>query len=274
MIVGVIGANGFVGQNLCKRLIRNDYSVYGIYHTDSSNIPSEITTLDLSEAQRIFFDALFICIGSHAATEAQFLKQIETLNYISKNLRFTRVIFISSIAVYSGDSSMINEGTPCNPGTLYGKYKLIQENIVAKHFGYNIIVRPTYLYGIGMSPNSIIPVWIKKALLERKIVVYGEGTRCQDYLHVDDFCHFCCRILQEPLQGVLIAASGYSISNRTLAENVASKIKGTQIVFQYNDNTPSYYFDIGTAKKLLNWKPEKHFSQEIENLIQHEIACL
>ena len=66
-------------------------------------------------------------------------------------------IFLSSISVYGLDTGVINEETPLNPRTHYGKSKLEAEQKLQKLADktFNItILRPPMVYGKNCKGNS------------------------------------------------------------------------------------------------------------------------
>ncbi len=256
MNVGILGANGFVGRSLCLKYLNENSNVYAIYHKNSSLIPKGCSLISIDLAHNFDFDYLVIAIGGHGSTYQEFLNQYLFLDSIIKNYKYNKIIFISSVEVYGKNKNSISVESCFNNPSGYGVSKISQEFLIKSVPNYTII-RPTYLYGIGMNENSLIPIWINKAKSEKEIVVYGEGNRKQDYLHIDDLSQLCwLSTLSNENKNAIIAASGKSVSNFEVATEICKKVPDSIVKFFGEDNTESSYFDISHTQKKYNWTPK------------------
>jgi UDP-glucose 4-epimerase len=268
MNIGIIGANGFIGSHLCAAHLREGNAVVAICNTNSQSVPQGCTIVSFENAGEIFFDQLFIAIGSHAASHEEFIKQHVFLQQVIATLKFGRIIFISSIAVYGNHSTPINiDSCYCNP-SLYGQAKLAQEFLIKSSTNY-VIIRPTYIYGIGMGKNSLLPIWVQHALTNSKIMVYGNGARRQDYLHVDDLVRLCVIAGKKDGNHTVIAATGKSYSNKILAETIALQLPGTAVEYCGEDSSASFEFDVTATIDRYQWHATTNFETGLKNYIQH-----
>lgn len=268
MNIGIIGANGFIGSNLCAAHLREGNAVFAICNTNSQSVPQGCTIVSFENAGKIFFDQLFVAIGSHAASHEEFIKQHVFLQQVIATLKFGRIIFISSIAVYGNHSTPINiDSCYCSP-SLYGQAKLAQEFLIKSCADY-VVIRPTYIYGIGMGKNSLLPVWVQHAFTSSKITVYGNGARRQDYLHVNDLVDLCIIAGKKGGNHTVIAATGRSCSNKILAEKIALQIPGTAIEYFGEDTSASFEFEVTATIDLYQWHAITNFETGLKNYTQH-----
>jgi UDP-glucose 4-epimerase len=275
MNVVVIGANGFIGRELVKKLISLNYSTYAIVNKSSENIPIKCVLLNLSEAirQNIYFDLVYLSVGNSFQTHDEYVDQSITINSLLNKLRFKKVIFLSSVAVYGEHKSIIKINSPFNEPSQYGRSKLANEFFVSRFLNYSII-RFTYVYGIGMTKNSLIPSWIKSAKEKRCLLVYGDGSRVQDYLHISDAIQLCLRVGRSNEIGSFIGASGISTSNLNLARIISSLYDKCKIHLVDVDLTPSYQYDVSETNRVLSWHHKVSIEQGIHELIRYEDTCI
>lgn len=253
MKIGIMGANGFVGRSLCLKYLNENNIVFAFYHKNSSSIPKGCLVIPINEAHQHQLDCLVISIGGHNSTYAEFLDHYLVLDFAIKNFKYNKIIFISSVEVYGKNEDVISVESSFNNPSIYGLAKIGQEFLIRSTTNFTII-RPTYLFGTGMNENSLLPMWINKAKNEKEIVVYGTGKREQDYLHIDDFAQLCwLATLNTISNNTVIAASGESITNATLAKDISHNVSGCVVNYIGQDNASSYLFDVSNTKKVYDW---------------------
>ncbi|MEO8405917.1 MAG: NAD(P)-dependent oxidoreductase [Chitinophagaceae bacterium] len=265
----IIGANGFLGRNIAKAHLLQKDEVWAVYHRSSDKVPVGCTLVKESEidsVKDIAFDFIYIAIGSHASKQAEFVQQNIFINQLLYNLQFRKVIFVSSIAVYGNQENVIELNSPFHAPSIYGQAKLMGEFIVSGKSSYGII-RFTYLYGPGMSTNSLMPAWVKSAVVNKEIKIFGTGARVNDYLYIDDAVNLCLAVARSEGNQIAIGATGQSVSNADLAKNIKEIVTDTNISFTGEDKSPSFRFDIKKTTEQLNWKPVVSFKDGLKNLV-------
>lgn len=270
MNIGVIGANGFLGSNIAARFVTDGHNVFSFYNRGYENIPSGSKRVSIADINSVDvnFDILFIAIGSHASTHLQFIEQLGLVKKLLEELRYNRVVYISSVAVYGEQDEMINVATCYRNMSLYGLSKLATEFVVSAAPSYAII-RPTYIYGNGMNNNSLIPKWVSSAKENSQIVVFGNGQRMQDYLHIKDAVDLCSKAALSSENLTVIGATGRSISNRQLALLIQSYCDKVEIVTQPAVNAASFWFDVSHTKAQLGWSPKVEFEDGLKQYVAH-----
>jgi UDP-glucose 4-epimerase len=267
--VGVIGSNGFVGRNLCSEFLKTNDSVFAFFNHDRKLIPNGCIIQSINKPFNRRLDVLIFCIGNHGSTHSDYIKQLTLLSRIVRKVEFSKIIMISSIAVYGNHNNVIHYKSCYNNPGLYGVAKLAQEFIIMQCSSYAII-RPTYLYGNGMANNSLMPTWISNAIKEKKIDVYGNGLRKQDYLHINDLTSLCRHAANDNTNNTVIAATGKSITNLQLANEISQLIPNVGINFAGEDTAPSFEFDITNTTETYNWQPKVSINDGLMRLINNE----
>lgn len=266
MKIGIIGSNGFVGRSLCSKYLIEKCTVYAFYNQKNDIIPDGCILVSLEADFTINLDCLIIAIGGHSGDYKDYLDQYLLIQNIIKKIKFHKIIFISSVQVYGVSKNKISINTCFNNPNLYGLSKITQEFLICSLPNY-IIIRPTYLYGEGMNENSLLPIWINKVKNQKDIIIFGDGNRKQDYLHINDLTQLCWLATIKIKKNIkIIAASGLSFSNKELAEQIISNFSISKIEYSGEDKTVSSTFDISFTKKTLGWIPKYSIKNWLKNI--------
>lgn len=238
----VLGANGFIGKNLTKKLAenkQNDIVAFGRfsdYKTQEISAFSELDNVtvfvgdfsnraDVAAAvKNVDYVFHFISTTNPATSDREPLIDIETnMKYTVELLELCvqngvkKVIFPSSGGTVYGDvdSSSIDELTIPKPRSPYGISKLAIENYL-RYFRFNhgldyAVYRIANPYGPGQNiqgKQGVIPIFMNLILSDRPITIYGDGSMVRDYFFIDDL--------------VNMIASTYSLDNQHDEYNLGS----------------------------------------------------
>jgi dihydroflavonol-4-reductase len=207
----VTGANGFVGSHLVEALLSRGYQVTCLVRKTSNlrwlfGLNVECVYADISEKatlKNVFkeIDFVFHVAGlikkysCLAKSKEEYLK----VNYkgtknlieacIEDNPQIKRFVYISSqAAVGPGKNEQpLDETSPCNPITDYGKSKLKGEEIVLEYSSKLpvTIIRPPALYGPRDSDFLIIFRIVNKGLK----TLLGKGESYVNLCYIEDLIH-------------------------------------------------------------------------------------
>lgn len=263
----VVGGNGFLGSVLINKLIKSNYSVTAIYNNSYSNIDSRAEKLNINDFVdcRDQFDFIFLSLGNYKCNHKELIEINNTIETILQNNISAKIIFISSTNVYGVHKEIIHADSAFNNPTLYPLSKLAGEFIVSAHEKY-VILRLTYLYGENLNNGSFLPSIVKKSMETGEIILFGDGCRKQDYLHVDDAAELCIKAMLSNENGIYIGASGVSTSNNEIAKIISEK-HSSVIKYIGEELGSSFYFDIANTQEKLNWSPEIDIIKGINNMI-------
>jgi nucleoside-diphosphate-sugar epimerase len=167
MKIAITGANGFVGSNLTRHLMKKGHEVTALVRKTSNvsllPVKSAIVEIDYNDADslRKAFAGNDIIIHSAALTRADNWEEMKAINVgltekvadaVNSTDSVKQLIFLSSQAA----AGMGSKGKPKTeedipqPLTWYGKSKLMAEEIIRNRLEKSwTIVRPVSVYGPG-----------------------------------------------------------------------------------------------------------------------------
>lgn len=218
----ITGIHGFVGSNLCKKMLKNKAIVYGLhkFNSETSLLKIEkikgynsIQILDNPKNKNLISDLFIdkeIEVCFHLAAQVEVNKAIEEPFYtLDNNINLTlqlleaariskklKCFIMSSTDKAYGDIEKkflpYKEKYHSKPQYPYEVSKYICELISKCYFeNYNlpiITTRTCNLYGPGqMNFSAIIPYTIKCLHKKEKFIARSDGTMLRDYLFIDDW---------------------------------------------------------------------------------------
>jgi len=257
MKVLVIGANGFLGRHICQKFIDNSWEVEGAYHKKKDNIPKKVKVYPINKLENVpeDYDAVLLTVGNFTSSISElFETNVLLTQKIVKKFNRSRIVFISSTAIYGQHKDRISIYSSFNQPNDYGLSKLAGEFIARTHKNASII-RFTALYGPGMNSNLFLPKIIELARKEKVIRIFGDGRRRQNYLYVRDAATLCFLVAEHRKIGIFLGVYGNSFSNNQIAKIVTSYFPGTGIIYNGKDESPSFVFDVTNTKKELGFFP-------------------
>ncbi len=204
-------------------------------------------------------------------------------------------VFSSSATVYGApDTDQYTEDLPTNPINVYGKTKLMVENIIRDVCLANPDFRaaclryfnPVGAHSSGLIgedplgiPNNLMPYIGQVAMGKLPFLrIYGndyatpDGTGMRDYIHVKDLArgHLMALDYLNNNPGVLTVNLGnqkpYSVLD---VVQTFEKVSGIQIPYQFVErrpgDLPKYYANAQLAKKLLGWSSQHDLERMCED---------
>jgi UDP-glucose 4-epimerase len=167
------------------------------------------------------------------------IKGIENILNLSKNTGVKRVFFSSSSEVYGEpfEHPQNENTTPLNSKLPYAVVKNVAEAYIRsfqKEFGLEYtIFRFFNTYGPKQSKDFVVKKFIKLAIQNENITIYGDGLQTRTFCFIDDNIEACATCLFENkfINDTLNIGSDIEITIKDLAELIikvtksASKIK-------------------------------------------------
>jgi len=281
----ITGATGFIGQNVFSLLKKNQYKVIGL-SIDGGHIDKEkIFKLDLGDSQKLssFFKTNHFDTIIHLAARVpqkdnesdQRLALIEntasTLNILEefKQSKAKKFIYASGISVEEVEKN--------NLSSLYvaSKYfgEILGEQYRQKTKKEVIILRISAPYGPGQNPHNVIPIFIKNALKNKNIRIFGTGQRSQDFIYIDDLARAFLAAVKYDRSGIYNIGSGQSTSTVSLAKIILKNVpkSRSKIIFSRVDPQENYRLrmDIKKTKKDLKFSPKIMIEEGIKKYIEY-----
>ena len=274
MKILVTGVYGFLGFHLANFLVEK-HDVFGLYHKKKrENLSKKVTVFN--DVTQIYNqpDVVVMC---HAAvvsgTTVLSEKELETGNVsltqaILNCFPKAKIIYISTVAVYGNSAQLITETTSENPQSDYAVSKLKAEQLLLKNTTPTII-RFSSLYGNGMKENTIIPIYCQQAIQDKRIVVWGDGSRMQNYIHISDAVQLISKIIENDIKVnfPILGVSKKEYSNAQLAEIIGT-YTDSEIIFDGIDVSKSVQYDNTISQKAVNWQPEMDLETGIKQFLE------
>ena len=170
-----------------------------------------------------------------------------------------------------------NEKTPYSPRSPYSASKAGSDHLVRAYIKtYNFpatISNCTNNYGLFQFPEKIIPLFIKNALEDKPLPIYGKGQAVRDYLYVIDHCRAIDLIIHKGKIGETYCIGGDSEKNgleiaETILELLDKPKNLKTFVEDRKGHDMRYAMDHSKITNELGWKPSVSFEEGIKKTIE------
>lgn len=227
----ITGGAGFIANTLIKHYITNNkIIVYDNFHRDtltSSNIANhknlKIIKGDVLDLPLLTNSMKGSDIVVHAAGVAGIdtvikdpvrtmtVNMIGTANALEaakvNNIK-DRFIDFSTSEIFGSHAFKSTEEAPAVAGSVgearwvYAVSKLAGEHLAHAYYKQHklpvVTVRPFNVYGPGQTGEGALQIFIKRALKNEDIFIYGDGTAIRAWCFVDDFVDCLIRCIEDP----------------------------------------------------------------------------
>jgi len=262
--VAVTGGAGFIGSNLTKRLLSEDYEVVviddlstgllsnvdrekSIFHQISITDP-KLLAIALNDCETIFHLAargsvprsLKNPVATHEVNATGTLNVLEVARETGAH-----VVFSSSSSVYGRNMHLPKDETMwLGPMTPYAASKLAAEGYVQAYAsGYNVpttLLRFFNVFGPRQRPDheyaAVLPKWIWLAMQGKPIDVYGDGTASRDFTYVETVLDIAMTAMREKIttEGAMNLAYGNRIFLNDTIEMLKKHFPDLQVNYKEN----------------------------------------
>jgi len=297
----VTGGAGFLGSHLCDRLIERGEEVicldnfftgkrrniqHLLNHPRFEVIRHDIVHPFFLEVDRIFNLA---CPASPEAYQFNPIKTIKTSTVGMVNVMglakrcHARVLHASTSEVY-GDPQVHPQTedywghvNPIGPRSCYDEGKRIAESLLMNYHqahGTEIrIIRIFNTYGPRMDPNDgrVISNFIRQALTNDDITIYGDGTQTRSFCYCDDLIEGMLRLMDQDEQtGPVNIGNPVENTMLELAEAVIAATGSSSKITHHElpkDDPQQRCPDISRAKQWLGWEPKVALKEGLKQTI-------
>jgi len=274
----VTGGAGFIGSNLCERLVTNwEYEVYSLDNYFTGSEKNHIQNVTYVEGSTSNIDELIdfnpdiiYHLGEYSRVEQSFddIKKVWQYNKdgIFAVLEFARKT--GAKIVYAGSSTKFGDGGLGRNQSPYAWTKASNTELVANYGAwYNVPYAIVYFYNVYGKREiksgkyaTLIALFKEKMRRREPLTVVSPGTQKRNFTHVDDIINGLVLVGENGYGDDFGIGSMESYSIKEIAEIFGGKIemlserKGNRMIA-----------DVITAKtEELGWSPTKSVREYIE----------
>ncbi len=304
----VTGCAGFIGSHLTEALLDGGHSVVGIdCFNDNYGRAQKLTNLrhvrewtsfefvpiDLSRGDlREFVDSADVVFHLAAEPGVRSSWGARYGRYVQNNILATqhilqaargredmRVVFASSSSVYGSASSTIpsTEESPTRPISPYGQTKLSAEQLCGLHraeFGMDIVcLRYFTVFGPRQRPDMAFHRFLRAALREEPIEVFGDGEQTRDFTYVEDIVAATLAAAVEPgIPFEVLNIGGGSPTSLRAALALVQELVGRRLDVRHvpreHGDVRDTAADTTRARELLGFAPQTGLEQGLQRELE------
>jgi len=217
----VIGAGGFVGGAIAKKVAADGYEVKRIDRM-LLDLLAPSAADQLAGLIRSSDCVVFAAAEAPCKTPESLQRNIALVFTVLQAIQIstpTYLMNISSDAVYLDSAMPLSESSPIGPASLHGAMHSAREALLNSAPTSVIHLRPTLIYGFGDPHNGYGPnQFISRVRSGADIHLFGNGEERRDHVHIGDVARIASRCLLKRPTGSLNVASGEVKSFREIAE--------------------------------------------------------
>jgi nucleoside-diphosphate-sugar epimerase len=223
--VVIIGAGGFVGSTIRKRLDSEGVANLALTRKELDLLRPGAGE-KLAALLRPADSVAMISAITPAKTNGVLMQNLIMAEAVCNSLasvEVAHVVHISSDAVYADDQNPVTEQSYCEPSTLHGVMHAAREIMLKSVVQAPLaILRPTLIFGAADPHGAYGPNRFRRqADTGEPITIFEEGEEMRDHVLVDDVAALAILMLSHRSRGVLNAVTGVSTSFHDIAQSVA-----------------------------------------------------
>ena len=277
----VTGGVGFIGSNLIKHLVKNDYRVTSIDNYSTGSINNEIKGVkyindDIENINKIKnnFDLCFH-LAAQSRVQPSFDNPSESLrinvNGTSKVMDWAKIN--NTKVIYAGSSSKHHDPSD----SPYAMYKFLGEQVCMlyrKSYNINVEICRFYnVYGPGENIDekfgNVIGIWSAKIKKNQPLPIVGDGKQRRDFIHVHDLVDGLIKIAESDISHndawELGSGINYSVNDLFIFFKNKYDVESVHIPDQPGNYRKTLRTNDDTLK-LLNWDPKDRLKSHIDSL--------
>jgi dTDP-glucose 4,6-dehydratase len=299
----VTGGAGFLGSHLCDELLRRGHRVICVDNLETGSLKNvehirspefRFELLDIVQPYFVDEPVDFVYHLASPASPIDYLRlPLHTLKVGSHGTHHTlglakkhraRFLLASTSEVY-GDPQVHPQPetywghvNPIGPRGVYDEAKRYAEALtMAYHRQQGVdtaIMRIFNTFGSRMRPydGRAIPTFMRQALQNRPITVFGDGSQTRSFCYVDDLIRGMIALAESGEVGPINIGNPNEFTLLQLAETIIEVTgSASEIVFEAlpTDDPQVRQPDIALARALLGWEPEIDLREGLMRTIEH-----
>lgn len=300
----VTGGSGFIGSHLCDRLINEGISVTCVDNLSTGSLANIRHLLDFPQFTFINHD-ITIPIEIEAdqifnlacpASPVQYKKMpldtlkvslLGSINMLENCLRLNGRILQASTSEVYGDpivhpqtESYWGNANPIGTRACYTEGKRCAETLFFEYRRQHKldikIIRIFNTYGPRMHPDDgrVVASFIKNALINQPLEIFGDGSQTRSFCYVDDLVDGITEMMRaaSDCPGPINLGNPTEISILALAEMIIALTNSRSNIVRrprVDEDPWRRSPDISAAQKILGWEPKVKLHDGLLRTIQH-----
>lgn len=282
----VVGAGGFVGQHLVRKLSSRGEKVITVSRRPMGHVIDDVETVVaelvepeqyarlLDRCRTVVYLASRSTPGSSAGRPmdevlGNLLPLAALLQAMQQKPQVELLYLSSGGSLYEPTSDApATEASRIQPRSYHGAAKVAAECLISawcqQYGGRATLLRPSNIYGPGQIERpgfGIVPTCFGRIVRGETLPVWGDGSIVRDYLYIADFISLCMAILGVPMPAgsrILNASSGAGISLNELFRTI-EMVTGKSLLRSYElhraVDAVHIVMDSGSARSHYGWAP-------------------
>lgn len=294
MNIVITGAAGFIGSHLSEELLKRGHIVIGIddmEHTPNREIKEDNLknilghpqfqwhSVDLlkSDLEQLVNDADVVFhlagiagvrnswgVSFNDYLQANVLLTQKILEACKKASRLKKLVYASSSSVYGGGvGPSSSEDSPTRPISPYGLTKLAGEHLCSlyhKQYGLPYTaLRYFTVYGPRQRPDMGFHRFMKAAVLDQPLTIYGKGDQTRDFTYISDLVEGNIKAMNYTKHGTVFNLGGVETASVNDVITTIQRLSRKKLRLSYLPEQPGDPFitrgDISLARKELGYDP-------------------
>ena len=296
MKIIVTGGSGFIGQHLAEMFASEGYEVTVI---DKKNNKWPFLNKNIlfvkedirnyikikkyfEEADYVFHEAALVSVPESIKkpndTIDNNIKGTVNILKCSYENNLKKVIFASSCAVYGmNDKIPIKENDEVFPFSPYAISKLSAEYFLKMYndeFGIKTTsLRYFNVYGPRQDCSSqysaVIPIFVKNALSDKDLVIYGDGSQTRDFVYVEDVVKANKTVMNSGDGEIFNVGFGQRVSINDLARQIIELTGSNSKIVHKKGRMGEVKHSLADISKIsqIGFKPQVNLKDGLKKLI-------
>ena len=305
----VTGGSGFLGSHLCDHLLAKGHRVICVGNLETGNLKNIAHIKDGDNFRFVQADIIrhydidepldFVYHMASPASPIDYARlPLHTLKvgaYGTHNTlglakaKRARFLLASTSEVYGDPEIHPQKETywgnvnPIGPRGVYDEAKRYAEAMTMAYLRQQgvdtAIARIFNTFGPKMRPHDgrAIPTFLRQALSEKPVTVFGDGSQTRSFCYVDDLVRGLIALMESGVHEPVNIGNPNEMSLLEMAKLVIELTESrSEIVFEALpvDDPKVRQPDISRARDLLGWEPEVDLREGLRKTIDHAMEQL
>jgi nucleoside-diphosphate-sugar epimerase len=306
MRVLVTGGAGFIGSHLCDTLVEKGIEVFCldnfatgskdnivqllgnplfnlIEHDITQKLAARLTALDsiyhlASPASPVDYMSLTV--------ETLMTNALGTYNTLELARQTSARFLLASTSEVYGDPEQSPQtelywgnANPVGPRSCYDEAKRFAEALTMayrRRYGMNVVIARIFnTYGprMRLEDGRVVPNFVKQAVVNEQLTVYGDGSQTRSFCYIDDMVEGLLRLMSaSQLVGEVVnLGNPRELTVLELAKVIKEACQSSSEIYFSSlpeDDPRRRKPDISKARKLLEWEPSVSLQDGLARTIE------